>query len=408
MLQGDGTRSDTYADMRRRLAGPDHRGRAVHGLVPRRDAGRAAQPAVDRPRLRASVQRHSRLREGAGGVGARDVPLARRGDSVVEPRLRRARRVSGRRPAARRRRDRRVHQARLHARADGDLARRRDRVPVRPRGLGRADGGGVVVRRRPAADVGAGDADRGPGGRLRRGLPGGRTRVERSRRGVPAGHDRSGASDSRLRRISIPFPVPPGEQTDFLLAASRDPTGITRNEHPALGLRRDPTGRLRVAQPPAELPAGTPRPPTGMVPASEPGVHREHTGILHAAHPQTRPPAVATRDSTATMRAAPPAKQPLLAVRRDQTGAMRRHSPTQPFGTASRESTGTMRTVRPPTQPLVAPASGSAFREPTGTMRAAAPGPIRRWSRRGPRAGRCRRSPSTCATGCATSRSPPR
>jgi hypothetical protein len=177
------------------------------------------------------------------------------------------------------------------------------------------------------------------------------------------------ATDHRRRApIPIPFPVPPGEQTDFMLAAPpREPTAVTRNEHlgPSGG-RREQTGNLRPH--PSTRPLGSaPRPISGEPPI-EPSVESlEHTGVLHAAHPQMRPPAASNRDSTSTMRAARPAVQPLLAMRRDQTGSLRLHSPTQPLGSAQREPADAMHAAGPPTQPSLDPPA--MFREQTGTRR---------------------------------------
>jgi hypothetical protein len=180
------------------------------------------------------------------------------------------------------------------------------------------------------------------------------------------------AADGRGRRVSIPFPVPPGEQTDFLLAGPpREPTAVTRNDHPSQpsAARREPTGTLRAAHAPAQ-PAAAPRPPTVEPGAVEP---REHTGILHAAHPQMRPPA-----APSTMRAARPAVQPLLAVRREQTSTLRAHPQTQPIGSALHRSADAMRAAGPPIQPNGTPPHGqtgtlrvAGAREQTGTQRLA-------------------------------------
>jgi hypothetical protein len=173
------------------------------------------------------------------------------------------------------------------------------------------------------------------------------------------------ATDHR-RRASIPFPVPPGEETDFMLAAAHEPTAITRNEHPAqAGTRREQTGPLRPH--PTTLPLGSaPRPQTGALRTVEPGEPIEHTGVLHAAHPQARPPA-SGRESTSTMRAARPAVQPLLAMRGEQTGTLRPHSLTQPLGFARREPTDALPVAGAPTRPMLSPPG--AFREPTGSRR---------------------------------------
>ena len=168
------------------------------------------------------------------------------------------------------------------------------------------------------------------------------------------------ATDHR-RRMSIPFPVPPGEETDAMLAAPREPTAVTRNEHPGQAARREPTGPGRHH--PTTQPLGSaPRQPTGTL-RTEPV---ENTGVMHAAHPQPRPPAPG-RESTSTMRAARPAVQPLLAMRREQTGTMRPHSTTQPLGSARRETTDTLPVAGAPTQPMLPPPG--AFREQTGSRR---------------------------------------
>ncbi|HEX8115055.1 MAG TPA: hypothetical protein VF516_45315, partial [Kofleriaceae bacterium] len=119
---------------------------------------------------------------------------------------------------------------------------------------------------------------------------------------APRGIDPSGTD--RGRRVSIPFPVPPGEQTDFMLAAPpREPTAVTRNEHPSQPGRHESTGSIRP-HPPTQPLGSAPRTPNGALHTVEPG---EHTGVLHAAHPTMRPPATAVRESTSTMRAARPA-----------------------------------------------------------------------------------------------------
>ncbi|HEX3760449.1 MAG TPA: hypothetical protein VHW23_17155 [Kofleriaceae bacterium] len=186
------------------------------------------------------------------------------------------------------------------------------------------------------------------------------------------------AAASAGRRLAIPFPVPPGEQTDFLRGgAKRESTAVTRNEHlPQPGGRREQTPTGQAPPTPTQPVAAEAGPSSSTLSTVE---TREQTGILHAAHPQTRPPAAPNRDSNSTMRAARPAVQPLLAMRRELTPSGRIRPPTQPIGSGHAESTDALRIAGPPTQPDAPPITREqtgtgripGFREPTGALRVA-------------------------------------
>ena len=249
MLQRDGSRSVACADMRRCIADPDRCGGAGDGLV-RPHAGWPDREGRDRPAQRARLCRpcvHDQATRAALG----DVSDPVGGDAVVEPGVRGAGRVPGRCADPHRHRLRLVHQARLHAVADGDLARGRDRLHVRPRAAERHHRDRVADRSVAAADVGAADADRRPDRGLRRDLSGGRRRFERSRCDLQAG--------DRQPRRGAPRPRPtadgpPGDRAaaDRHLANRRRPARPGRpwtgaSDHGAVPPRADrPAGRAIV------------------------------------------------------------------------------------------------------------------------------------------------------------------
>src|SRR5262245_31065740 len=132
MLPGDGTRSDTYADMRCRIARLDHRWRGDARLVPAPDGRGRRGPGRSRPPHSARMQRPD-LRKSLTDFVARDVSDARGRDVVVEPEPRCAGHVPGWLARAHRECPGVAVAAGLRARADGDLAGRRLCVSVWPR-----------------------------------------------------------------------------------------------------------------------------------------------------------------------------------------------------------------------------------------------------------------------------------